>query len=399
MKKGWIVSILASSLMVTSLIGKDLVVNPNKGAELKFTWKKSWGGNKRDKAMAVTEMSNGNLALAGYSRSFGKGRNDATVVCVSPKGRTLWYQSFGGKRIDEANAITSTADRHLVIAGVSQSFSKDHDKDFYIVKLKENGDFLWDKTVGGVESDVANGVAPTKDGGVVVVGTTESYGNGNKNLLVVRLGKNGEGIWRKVFGGKEDDVAKAVVATDDGGFVVVGGSQSFGTEQSYNIYMIKIDANGKQMWAKSYGEDRPDVARAITASGDGGFVVAGATESFGSKHKDLNVMRIDAKGNTMWHKIYGFKSKEYANGVAMTPEGGVVVVGTTQSMGHGEYDFYVIELNKKGSLIWSNVYGGPDKDIAHDVISTKRGTFMIVGETESFGSGDFDFYMLELKKR
>jgi len=100
----------------------------------------------------------------------------------------------------------------------------------------------------------------------------------------------------------------------------------------------------------------------------------------------------------LWHKIYGFKSKEWANSITATKNGGFLLAGTTKSFGFGNYDFYMLEINAKGSSSWANVYGGPDKDIAHKVIRTTNGKYLIVGETESFGSGDYDFMEVLLKR-
>ncbi len=110
-------------------------------------------------------------------------------------------------------------------------------------------------------------------------------------------------------------------------------------------------------------------------------------------------MKLDKNGEQVWHQLFGFKSIELGHGIAHTPDGGYMVVGTTKSMGYGKYDMYVLELDKAGHLTWGNLYGGGKKDMAHAVAQTARGSMVVVGETDSFGNGSSDFFMVDLLKR
>ena len=403
MKNMLLLPIMISALFSMQMIAKDTVkkeLNSTK-PELKFTWKTTVGSSTKDVAMSVVALDGGDVAVLGTckkSGGFGHGREDLCVVRVNDKGKSIWRKAFGGKKRDLAGAITKTSDGNLVIVGYGESFNKAGDKDAYLVKLDTNGKMLWQKAYGGDDAEMLLGVAATKDGGVIAVGSTESFGKGESDIYLVRLDKDGKQLWQKTFGGKREDVANAIVALADGNFILAGSSSSYNAGDK-DFYISKITPDAKQIWAKAYGEEQDDEVHGITATKEGGCVIVGATESYGSKHDDVDVMKLDKNGEQVWHRLYGYKSIEYANDVIATPEGGYLVVGTTKSMGHGKYDFYVLELDAKGHLHWGNLYGGPNKDIAHAVTYTKRGTFVIVGETKSFGNGDKDFFMVELKKR
>jgi uncharacterized delta-60 repeat protein len=396
-------------IMISTLLSVTLLANetPQKAKtptapELKFTWKSTFGGSKKEFATSVVGLDGGDVAVLGTCKSdrgFGHGREDLCVIRVNPKGKTLWKKAFGGKKRDLSSTLTQTSDGNLVAVGHGQSFNKSGDFDAYIVKLDTKGNMLWQRAFGGDELEHAYGVAPTKDGGVIVVGTTESYGKGNKDIYLLRLDKDGIKVWQKTLGGQKDDIAYAITPASDGNFILTGSSNSYSKDEDLDFYISKISPKGKQIWAKAYGEEKKDIFRAITPTKDGGCVVAGETESYKSKHSDLDVMKLDVNGEQVWHQLFGFKSIEYATGITQTPEGGYLVVGTTKSMGHGKYDFYVLELDPKGHLHWGNLYGGADKDIAHAVAKTSNNSFVIVGETKSFGNGDKDFFMLDLLKR
>lgn len=393
-------TIMIASFLTLSAQAKDAnTTKKPSGPELKFTWKTTFGGSKKEKARSVVALANGDVAVLGTCRSMGHGREDLCVIRVSAKGQTLWKKAYGGKKRDLATSLTMTSDGNLVAVGHGQSFNKGGDFDVYAVKLSaKNGDLLWQKAYGGEDLDHANGVCATKDGGVMIAGSTESYGKGYHDIYLLKLDVNGNKEWQKTYGNAKDDIAYAITPSADGNFILAGSSDSY-SKDNLDFYVTKVSPTGKQIWAKAYGEDKKDVFRAIIATKDGGCVVAGETESYKSKHSDIDVMKLDKNGEQVWHQLFGFKSIELGHGIAHTPDGGYMVVGTTKSMGHGKYDMYVLELDSTGHLTWGNLYGGGKKDMAHAVAQTTRGSMVIVGDTESFGNGSSDFFMVDLLKR
>ncbi len=382
--------LLTTSLLISLLSGL-LYAN-----ELKTIFVKTYGGVKKDKAYGAVALKDGSALIVGSSKSFGKKREQMLITKLSPKGKTLFRAVYGEKKKDEGRAIAKTSDGNFIAVGYSESYSKDGDKDLYVVKIAPTGHKIWSKVFGGDRDDEAFDVVGTGNGGALIVGTTESFGHGNKDVFILFIDKNGKEIWSKFLGGEDDDVGYSVAITK-GGFYVAGYTESFGSG-GQDFFLLKYNSKGKLQFTKVFGGDDDDQFKSVVATKDGGCAVAGFTKSFDSKHSDIDIIRYSKNGKILWHKIYGFKSKEWANSIITTKNGGFLVAGTTKSFGFGDYDFYMLELDSNGSSKWANVYGGGDRDIAHKVIALKDGSYLVVGETESFGSGDYDFMEVKLKR-
>lgn len=366
-------------------------------SELQTEFIKTYGGTKKDKAYDAVALKDGAAMIAGESKSFGDKREQVLITKINSKGNTLFRAVYGGKKHDRARAITQLSDGNFLVAGSSDSFSENGDLDFYLIKISPDGKKIWSKTFGGERDEEALDAVAVGGGKALIVGYTESFGHGNKDIYLLLIDKNGKEIWSKYLGGEDDDIGNAVTLAKDG-FYVAGATESFNSVGK-DFFLIKYDTKAKIKFVKRYGGDDDDEFKSIVATPDGGCVAAGYTKSFESKHSDIDIIRYSNSGKMLWHKIYGFKSKEWANSIVATKNGGFLVAGTTKSFGFGNYDFYMLELNAKGSSTWANVYGGDEKDIAHKVIRLSNGKYLVVGETESFGSGDYDFMELLLKRK
>jgi uncharacterized delta-60 repeat protein len=392
--------LLLTSSILCSLYAKDDLQKQSKKTKPEFetNWQKAYGGGSRDKAYDVIALDDGGAMVAGMSQSYGKGRSDMLIVKLDKSGKSIWRSSYGGKKKDEAFALTKSSDGNFFAVGYSESFSESGDKDVYVVKFDTEGKRAWQKTYGGSESDIAKAVTAVGGGGILVAGYTDSYGKGREDVYILYIDKDGKEIWSKAIGGKEEDKAYDISLTADGGFVVVGSTASYGKGRD-DFYILKFDGDGKLQWDKIYGGGESDVLHAVTPTRDGGFVVAGETKSFDSKHKDIDIIKYSKNGKQVWHKIFGFDSKEWANDIIKITGGGYLLAGTTKSFGFGKFDFYLLEIDSKGSSVWANVFGGANKDVAHALVRKKDGKILVVGESESFGQGGYDFMMLELEKR
>ena len=257
---------------------------------------------------------------------------------------------------------------------------------------------VWEKIYGGDIWDGAEAIIPTKDGRFIVAGYTMSFGNGIYDVYLMKIDENGNKIWQKTYGGSDDDIALAITSTKDGGFIIVGYTESFGNGKS-DVYLIKIDENGNKIWQKTYGGNKSEGAFAITKTEDGGFIVAGETESFSVNGWDIYLIKIDKDGNKIWQKTYGGKDYEEASAITKTKDGGFIVVGGTNSFGNGEMDVYLIKIDKDGTKVWERAYGGRSLDEAYAVTPTKDGGFIVGGYTESFGNGVSDAYLIKIYEK
>jgi len=360
-------------------------------------WQTIYGGDEDDIAYGIVALEGGDSAIVGTCKSFGAKRTDICVTRMTAKGEMKWRLWIGGKKKDEGKAISRAADGSILVLGHSKSFSSNYDYDLLVAKISLEGKLLWQKNLGGKLDESAGGIAGTDDGGVLVVGDSKSYGEGDKNVYIAKLDKNGKLLSAHTVGGEKDDSAAALTQTRDGKFVLVGSRELEYTGNT-DFFVMKLDQNGKKIWAQTYGGEYADTLNGVTATVDNGIVAIGKTRSYGSEQTDLTVMKYDSEGKLIWHKIYGFKYYEYGNAVATTRDGGFILAGGTNTLGKGNHSAYILALDKAGELIWSHVYGDERKDVAHGAARMSDGSVIVVGESNSFKRAK-NFYMIKLIKR
>ena len=246
------------------------------------------------------------------------------------------------------------------------------------------------KTYGGTDLNWAYSVQQTSDGGYIVAGETWSFGAGGWDIFLINTDANGNIIWAKTYGGTDWDKASSVQQTSDGGYIVAGWTESFGAGWA-DIFLIKTDTNGNIIWAKTYGGTSRDVASSVQQTSDGGYIVAGWTDSWGG----ILLIKTDANGNVMWAKTYGGTYNDRASSVQQTSDGGYIVAGWTRSFGAGDYDVFLIKTDASGNIIWAKTYGGTYSDHAYSVQQTSDGGYIVAGRTSSFGAGGGNFFLIK----
>ncbi len=384
--------VLALSFAVQIADAKKVSKEPS----FEKSWQEVYGGNDTDRAKGVVALENGDVAVVGSCKSFEAKQTDICVTRVNAKGKTLWRKMLGGKNQDIAAGISRAKDGSILVVGTSRSFSKTNDRDFYVAKISLDGKGIWQNTFGRERAEYGRAIAGTDDGGALVVGETESFGSGYKDIFIVKIDKNGNMLSEQKIGGEKDDLVRGMTRTRDGSLVLVG-SREIDRAGDGDFFLLKMDQNGKKIWARTYGGEYEDLLNAVTPTMDGGVVATGYTRSYGSAQTDLSVMKFTADGKLMWHKIYGYKRYDFANAITMTRDGDFVIAGATDSMGKGVYDIYLIALHRDGELFWSGLYGDVNTDIAHGITRTSDGSIMIVGESDSYSSAK-DIFMMKLKR-
>ncbi|MFH1434631.1 MAG: hypothetical protein ABIJ56_02830 [Pseudomonadota bacterium] len=201
------------------------------------------------------------------------------------------------------------------------------------------------------------------------------------------------GTWAKTYGGREDDEAYCIENTTEGGYVAAGATNSYG-EGGSDVWVVKLDAGGRIEWEKTYGGPADDEARSIRQSPRGGYIVAGSTRSFGvGSDGAVWVLRLDEEGAVQWQKTF---DGGQGAAVALAGGGGYAVAGGTAQHGAGGSDAWVIKLDEDGSTLWQNTYGDSDSETAYAITNTSDVGFAVAGWTSSFGAGWADFWVLKL---
>jgi len=255
-------------------------------------------------------------------------------------------------------------------------------------------DTLWTRVYGGEHDDCIYDVIETSDSEYVAVGSTRSFGAGNSDVYLIKLNTNGDTMWTKTYGGPLDDVGRSVQETSDGGFIIAGWTESFATDGS-NIYLIKTDINGDTTWTNTSGGTLYDYGYSVQETSDNGFILAGRISSFSVGGSDVFLTKTDSLGNTLWSKIYGSTGWDAGCSIRKTSDGGFVIAGRTTSNGPG-WDVYIIRIDTNGDSLWTKTYGGTNWDVGYELQETFDGGYIITGCTDSYGAGGFDIYLAKI---
>lgn len=204
-----------------------------------------------------------------------------------------WLSRIATKDEESVYDMACTSDG-FVIAGASNNFGDD-DGDMYLAKLDAQGKHIWQIAFGGTDKERANAVVETPDG-YIAVGSTESFGLNYKDIYVVKTDKEGKYLWQHRFGGSRDDEAFGAIALKDGSIVITGRSESFSRHKGFDLYLAKIDTNGKLLWERTYGREDDYVGYNLVKTDDGGLLVVGARQTPVSSNSDMWVLKLNKKG-------------------------------------------------------------------------------------------------------
>ncbi|UCG37343.1 MAG: hypothetical protein JSV64_03465 [Candidatus Bathyarchaeota archaeon] len=311
---------------------------------------------------------------------------------------TEWSKTYGGASPDKARSMIKTSDGGYALAGDTQSFGAGGN-DFWLVKTDASGNMEWNQTYGGNRPDIAFSVVETSDGGYALAGRTRSFGAVMADYLLVKANGSGTQEWRRRYGGAGIDAARSVVETSDGGYTLAGFTDSFGAGDR-DIWLVKTDASGNHQWNKTYGGSLADGAFSIVKTDDGGYALAGYTYSFGAGEEDVWLVKTDASGNHQWNKTYGGAGLDGAWSVVETSDGGYALAGYTESFGVGDRDFWLVKTDASGNHQWNKTYGGMETDPAHSLVETNvveagDGGYPLAGFTTSFGEGGQDGWLIK----
>jgi len=293
---------------------------------------------------------------------------------------------------DEAHCLIQTSDGGYLMSGAAWAGDEAW-YDICLIKTDENGAWEWAKTFGEGEYNIEIGsaVVETGDGGYWIAGNTDGV-SGNDDFWAIKTDANGEEVWSAVYGGDGQEFVSGGTKTNDGGYILVGSTNSYGVGGD-DVYIVKTDAEGNKLWTKTYGTDEMDYANDVQQTTDGGYIIAGAVNGY----QDGYLIRTDANGDSLWTRVFGGPLTEEFFSVKQTGDGGFIVSGKNMSEGAGDYDVWLVKVDADGEEQWSKVFGGEKKDQGFSVSITDDAGYFIVGYTESFAHADEDSDMYWIK--
>jgi len=356
-------------------------------------WSRAYGGSGTDWGSSVQQTRDGGYIVSGHTYSFGAGGRDVYLIKTNSLGDTLWIRTYGGSGNEVGGCVQQTEDGGYIVAGHTYSFGAGG-QDAYLIKTNSLGDTLWTRTYGGSENDRAVSVQQTRDGGYILAGYTYSFG-GSDDVYVIKTDFVGDILWSYAYGASG---AYSVQQTTDGGYIVAGEIGSYGAG-GLDAYLVKIDSLGDTLWSRTYGGSEDDRGISALQTTDGGYIVAGYTESFGAGYIDVYLIKTDSLGDTLWAYTYGGSDEDVECFVQQTADGGYIVAGYTESFGSDGRDAYLIKTDSLGDTLWSYAYGGSGVEMASSVQQTEDQGYVVAGYTESFGAGSRDAMLTKLDSR
>jgi hypothetical protein len=411
-----------------------------------YLWAKSAGGTNWDFGQSVATDANGNTFVCGYFKSptitFGSytltnasaGGEDIFFVKYDASGNVLWAKSAGGTDNDEVYSVATDANGNCFVTGSfdspsitfgSYTLTNAGGRDIFLVKYDASGNVLWAKSAGGTAEDWDNSVATDANGNCFVTGsfwsssiTFGSYtlmNTGVYDMFLVKYDASGNVLWAKSAGGAGWDNS---VATDANGNCFVTGSFdcssiTFGSDTltnagAYDIFLVKYDASGNVLWAKSAGGTAEDRDNIVATDANGNCFVTGDFESptitFGSYSltnaggDDIFLVKYDASGNVLWAKSAGGTNFDGGNSVTTDANGNCFVTGSFRSSSitfgsytltnAGVYDMFLVKYDANGNVLWAKSAGGTSYDYGYSVATDANGNCFICGV---FGSSSITF--------
>ena len=402
MRRGtWLLIILLAALALAAGAGAQT-------GDPAVIWNRTYGGpDAYDAAYAAVPNPGGTgLFLAGETASFGEGKTDAWVIRLAPDGGEEWNRTYGGKEGDAAHAIIRTGSGNLLLAGNVTLVMNERvaDTDAWLAEIDPSGGEVWNRTYGGPEDNAtAAAVVEAEDGGYVFVGSIAPREGNESSAWVVRVNETGDEVWNRTFGGAGENAANAVTRIPGGDFVVAGSTESSGAGMA-DVWVVRLDGSGNEVWNRTFGSPDDDACRAVINTSDGNLLVAGTfTERPDNVTVDTDALliKLTPDGDIVWNWIYGdFGVNETAAAVIETPDGGYLFAGETAYPGVDDTDAWLVATDSGGAVAWSRTFGGENPgDAASSLIESAPGEFVFAGTfntTVRGGTANTDAWAMKL---
>jgi len=295
--------------------------------------------------------------------------------------------TFGSLANDVAEDIAITNDGGVILIGSTAS-GGDGNTDIYLLKLDSGCNFKWSYALGGINNDWGYAIKQTFDNGFIIAASSNSYGNGGYDAVLLKRDSLGNYQWQKTYGGNDWDFAYDVIQTFDSGYVFCGETYN-NTAGFSDVYVVKTNVFGDTLWTKTVGGSLADRGNALIQTSDSSIVVAGIRNTL-TDSTQAYVLKFDKDGTLLWDSVFGGAKYDVANSIIETTDGSFVFVGTSDSFGTTNNDCFITKISANGTLIWQNYFAMPQDDGAYDVIELTNGNILVAGYTSSFGGGRKD---------
>jgi len=316
----------------------------------------------------------------------GENGNDILLIKSDRYGDVEWQQSFGGSQLDLADHIEQTSDGGFIISATTESYGLGG-KDIWLIKTDPSGLIEWNTYLGTPHDDHAGQVLETSDGGFILIGDQDNSGQGDSDIWLIKTNSQGDSLWTRSYGGTQSDQGYDILADEDGGFVLLGSTESQGNGGK-DIWLFKIDVNGNEQWSHTYGNGSDDVGHSMIHTYDGGYMIRYVIESYGEGNTAVGLLRLGPNREEVWTRTIGGSKGIAGTSFQRISDDEYVMSCSLFDNGDNAYNAYLIKINDSGDILWDASFGDIENDKARSVIQTLDGGYAMVGSTNNFGNGD-----------
>jgi hypothetical protein len=357
---------------------------------VELVWEKSYGGAGDDRAFYAAKTGDSGYLLVGSTTSIFPGKTVGWMVRIDPDGNMLWNKTFPHVNGSEFRRVMKTEHGFLLVGNI---FSLSGTSNGMIAQIDEEGNVKWNATIDELNDNKLLSSTKVEDG-YVFVGFTYSSENGNSSALVVKTTHDGNIVWNRTYGRSGENAASAIVTAENNSCVIAGYTNS-SENGVYDVWLFKIDKDGTPVWDRTYGGTESEKAIAL-AKAENGYLVVGEKHS-PQTDDDALMIKTDLNGDILWQKTYGGADFDKPSDVISLSSGGYAIAGFTFSWGKGERDFWLFKIDESGNVLWSCTQGREQYEEAYYVDEVTESEFAMVGWTNSIGNGHYDFYAARIK--
>jgi hypothetical protein len=354
------------------------------------SWWHTYGGAGNDFGYAATPTLDG-LLITGSTSSSGEGWSDLYLVKTDFDGVEQWNRTYGGRVFDEGNDVQLLPSAGFVIAGTTSSYGAGG-SNVWLLKIGASGNEFWNHTYGGALDERGLSVISDFNKGYAVAGETESYGAGGTDVWLIKTDSNGVEEWNRTFGGPGDEKCNEVHQLPTGEYIMVGETTSYGAGET-DIWLVKADSDGNELWNVTFGGSGFDSGTDVWYESLEGFIISGWREGDDGR-ADMWLIKTNTTGVELWSEIYGGGIQDFGEAVFTFMDTKYTLLGSTGNYDGENFDVMLIKTDDNGTYEWHKRWGGKDYDFAEDLTLSPMGGYIVVGTTQSFGAGGSDVFML-----
>ena len=356
-------------------------------------WAKTFGLGGDELACCIDRTQGGRLIVAGGTDRGPVGDHALWFLELDGQGNVVFEHARGGEIGGRPRALGRTQEGSHLLTGWIVSTGPGY-YDVFAMQLGSMLEPAWQNVIGSPASDYAESIEPTQDHGTIIAGY--STGSARRwDLTLRKTDSSGALVWQEKYCGDLDDFAMAAFQKPDGGYIVAGGTYSWG-EGGGDIWLLRVDGLGEIMWQKTIGGRGYDQISDFQKTDDGSYILAGETRSLAGEKSHVFVAKVNDAGVIEWQKAYAGEDYEVAYGIRQISDHGYILAGDLSPSEGEECDGLVMRLDAGGSVVWQKTFGGDDNDRLRSVVQTADHGFAAAGYTESFGEGTTDFWVLKM---